>query len=159
MHTAHMLIVPTERKRSGISINYALRLKDKLKVRAMDIFSRAISFKLSHEEIQTYVMELQSTKEWKRSPTWVKEYVRGYMDARRDDIYRYHMVWMLWLDNKLVTKVGVDTATKDEQELGLTHCTSYRSPWQRVDGDRSRHVWKDAEGNPMMDKSYDAKWR
>jgi hypothetical protein len=145
--------------RSGISIDRALRLREKLKLRAGDIFSRAIMFKWSHEDIQEETIKLHASNEWKRSPGWVQSYLRGYIDARRDNIYRDNLMWVLSLDDKLVTSREVDTATKDEQELGITKCTSYRTPWQRVDGEKSRHVWKDSEGQPMLDKPYDAKWR
>lgn len=144
---------------SGISLDYSLRLQKTLTDRAADIMSRAYSFKLTHEEISESVVQLRQSREWKRAPHWVKSYIEGYLHARRDEIYRHHMAWMLSLNGKLVSSKMVDTTTKDEVELGIHKNIGYQTPWARVDGEKSRHVWKDADGQPMLDKPYDQKWR
>lgn len=36
--------------------------------------------------------------------------------------------------------------------------SDYRSPWARINGDLSRHVWKDAQGSPLRDKPFDRRF-
>jgi hypothetical protein len=37
--------------------------------------------------------------------------------------------------------------------------SDYKSPWARIDNNKSRHVWTDKEGNPLRDMPVDGKWR
>jgi hypothetical protein len=180
----------------GISISRSLDLQGRLTGRAADIFSQAVTFKLTSEDISQMVAQrLQGSPEWKRTPQWVHSYVQGYMKARRDNLYTTHLEWLLWLDGRLVTSKSVAQITKDERTAKFTSLvqmceesvllyqkqggscrtpptleefdrdpdrffpSDYMSPWRRVDADKSRHVWKDAEGNPLPDKPFDRKWR
>ena len=180
----------------GISIDRALDLQGKLLKRTEDIFSQAISFKMASEDISREVRErLYLSPEWKRSPHWVRSYIEGYMKSRRDNIYKYHMAWMLWLDGSLLTSKSIDFITENEKRAQFTtvvkRCeesvrlykkhggscrhpptweefnsnvskffpSTYKSPWSRIDGDKSRHVWIDEKGNPMLNRPYDRKWR
>lgn len=180
----------------GISMDRAFSLQSELLRRAAAIHSQAISFKMASEDISREVRErLYNSSEWKRAPRWVHSYVEGYMQARRENIYRHHMMWMLWLDGRLLTskEVGVitelenrtqfqDLVEKCEESVRLYKkhggsCrhpptweefnsnvskffpSTYKSPWSRIDGDKSRHVWTDEQGNPLPDRPYDRKWR
>lgn len=193
---------PKPRKRSGISGDRAYRIQTKLKARLLDIISQGVCFKLTHDEVCEQVRDkVMGDSDWKKAPAYVHTYIQGVWDAKRDEMYRYHIVWVLSCDGKLMTSKEVDELTKKEKEelyaahvkwcedsvseynknggscrrpdtleefsrnfsrgiavgLGI-RSVDYKSPWSRIDGDLSRHVWKDAQGNPMLHKPYDRKF-
>lgn len=148
-----------KRKRSGISGNRAYKLKSRLVSRIADIYANAVHFKLTHDEISQKVREIMNDVDYKRLPTHAKEYIQGYWQAKRDEVYRYHITWVLSLDGNLLTSKEVDSITMLEKSLNLSVSPDYKSPWSRINGDLSRHVWKDANGAPLRDKSFDVRFR
>jgi hypothetical protein len=149
-----------KRKRSGISFDRAYKIRIRLQQRVDTIMSCARAYRMTHEAItDKWVKDIRDSQEWKRSPEWVKSYIEGYWTAQKDTIYRYHLVWLLWLDGGLTSRHVVDTLTEVEKATGKDKEPNYRSPWARIDNDRSRHVWLDAQGNARADSPYDAKWK
>jgi hypothetical protein len=147
------------RKRSGITLDRALTIQHKMQVRVADIYEAAIVMYMTSEQISERVREVFADKTYDKAPTWVISYVQGYSAARKDAIYRYHLVWVMWLDGRLCTRGEVDQATEEELEAGEDRSPHYRSPWQRIESDKSRHVWKDKNDQPLYDMPYDGKWR
>jgi hypothetical protein len=158
------------KKRSGITAKRAFNLQCKLVERADDLYSRAYWYCSTHEQIvESEQRKLWHSKEWARVPSYVHSYVEGYVAAKREELYRHHLYWMVWLDGKLVTSKEVDERTKEEHKLILDRCNAdcqdyaepagYRSPWSRIDSEQSRHVWVDNAGNPLPDKPFDGKWK
>lgn len=65
---------------------------------------------------------------------------------------------------RLYAKVGGSCRhppTREEymRDFSKHQPSDYKSPWQRVNGELSRHVWKDSAGNPLRDKPCDEKFR
>lgn len=138
-----------------------------------EIYNSAIMLKLTQEWIRDRVRErVTDTSDYRRLPLHYRYYVDGYHEARRGEIERIHLVWIKWVDGKLMTSDEVQ-ALADEEDLefrvvrGVRYrigapdvpVTDYRSPWARVDMAKSRHVWKDDTGNAMKDKPFEAKFR
>ena len=146
------------RKRSGISGDRAYRIQKKYAEKIKDIYSRAVSYKSPHETTSELLSsEVWRSPELKKAPSYVRSYLQGMNDCKFDEIYRHHLAWMLSLDGKLMTRKQVDEQAALEKEMALDRNPSYRSPWQRIDSDSSRHVWLDSKGNPLPDKPYDAR--
>lgn len=157
-----------KRKRSGISGARASRIAAELKKRLLDIIFQGIHFKQTHDFIsQRIIAGVLDTPEWRKAPGYVCSYLQGVSDTKRDEIYHYHLAWLLSVDGSLLTSKQVNALTRMEKEYGQSlpdgsriYSTDpgYKSPWSRVDSSLSRHVWKDANGNPLADKPYDAKF-
>jgi hypothetical protein len=147
--------------KSGISGARAYRIQEKLKVRLLDIISMGISFKMTHEDITDRIRGQVMGDEYHRAPRYVRSYIQGVWETKREEINHYHLVWMLWCGGKLMTHKEVDSLTEQEkcfhkyQREGTGQFPrNYQSPWSRINGALSRHVWKDAEGKPLVDKPY-----
>jgi hypothetical protein len=154
------------KKRSGISSARAYRIQSQALNKLGDIYGRAVHFKLTHDEISDEVCKVLSWVESKKCPYHVRAFLLGYWQARRDEMYRHHITWLLGLDGELLTSKEVDARTEEEKRLGYAspdtnwdHC-NYRSPWSRIDGDKSRHVWMDKPGGvPLRDKPFDLRFK
>lgn len=143
------------KKRSGISSKRAFDLQSMIENRLKSIISAAIDFKSTNETItENICKDIFESEEWKRLPEYRRAYVRGYYAALREEIYRHHIVWMLSCDGNLMLSKEVDALTKAE---GFDR--NKPTPWSRIDSNLSRHVWKDANGLPLKDKSFDARFR
>src|SRR5437016_5375934 len=106
-----------KRKRSGISVDRAFRIQSLLKERLESIYREAVHFKLTHEEITDCVnARVFHSVELKRAPYYVSAYLRGYWDAKWNDIYQ-HLVWVLSLDGELLISKDVDMHTQSEDYL------------------------------------------
>src|SRR5271167_4030125 len=112
-----------KRKRSGISGDRAYRIKQKLVQRLKDIVSNGMHFKLTHDEVCEQVRErVMGDSDWQKAPAYVHTYIQGVWDTKRDEMYRYHITWVLSLDGKLVSSEEVDELTKKEfAELYAKH--------------------------------------
>lgn len=137
-----------------------------LKSKIKDIFTDVFYFKLTIETLNDKINTLMNGNEAKRTPSYIRSYLQGYIDARRDDIYRNHLVWLKSCDGKLLTTEELDRLIVEEVKQGYLHPpfgssqltgitkTTTKSPWQRTDPDLSCHVWKDVQGNPLRDKPF-----
>lgn len=166
-------------KKSGISEARASRIQDVLKSRLLDIFSKAKHFKFTDDELRNAVInDVLHSHEGKLAPRYVLAYLHGVWDCLRDDVWYRHLAWMLYLDGKLMTNKEVDEVTRQEkEELHRDYAVAnnieirsseresnyipadYKSPWSRIDSDKSRHVWLDENKKPMLDKPFQAKFR
>jgi hypothetical protein len=120
------------------------------------IYMRAASFRMTSDKIAELTREVFTSELYLRAPEYAKGYVHGFHEAKRDELYHGRIRWMLWLDGHLVTSKQVDERTK--AEVGLAGHTGYRSPWARIDSDRSRHVWTDEKGNLLPDHPFDLRF-
>lgn len=158
------------RKRSGMTGARTFRLQAKLKVRVQEILSTTVALKLTwDDQYDRLNKEVFHTPEWKKVPQYVRSYIDGYIDCWRAQMYRDHIKWMLSLDGLLLTNTDIDAITRQEvRDGGMWESTTrwiditskdYRSPWSRIDGDKSRHVWLDKPGGlPLSRKPLDRKW-
>lgn len=132
--------------------------------RVDDIYSCAKSFYLTHDEIaEKVVKEVFEHTSMKRATKATSSYIHGYCEAKRNEVYRYHVKWMMWvmsidgLSGELMSREEIDALTKREMS-SLYLPKDYRSPISRVNSDKSRHVWmRDGVGLKM--KPYDIKWK
>lgn len=144
------------RKRSGISVDRTYRIQTKIMARVKDIYSRAIFYNLTYESISDELAKVYNDPQLKLTPAYVKHHIFGYCEAKREEIYHHHVQWMLWLDGKLVTSEEVNSITKSEKPISSDR--DYRTPWQRVDNEKSRHVWL-KNGVPQLDRPLDRKFQ
>lgn len=154
--------ISKNKHKSGISSERAYRIQRKLIDIVADIYSAAIIFKSTHDDIlNNLTKRVYKTVEWKKAPSYVQSYVLGYLEARRSEINRYHLAWVLSCDGKLMTNKEVDELTAAERGIGYEDVVVHDgpTPWGRIDNDLSRHVWTDAHGNPMLDKPFDRKFK
>lgn len=157
--------------KSRISGDRAFRIRQQYKDRISSIFGSIITFRQTLNDLtESMRKSVWEVEEVKRCPETVRAYLHGYFDARWDNLWRYHFAWLLWCDDKLMTKEEVDQLTRQEDEdlyrqFSLTQGEKnyrpkdYRPPWSRIDSDKSRHVWKDRDGTPIPTFPVDAKWR
>lgn len=92
------------------------------------------------------------TPEWSRVPFYSRYFLDGMWEARRNELYRHHLVWVLSLDGALLTRSQVD-ALADREDAGLVSHPVWRA-WSRINNERSRYVWKNLDGTPRLDKPY-----
>ncbi len=146
---------------SGISADRAYKIRSRLKSRLADIISSGVSFHSTIDTITDNVRKMVwEDKDLKRCPERVRSYLRGYYDAKWDEMWNKHFVWLLWCDGQLMTNKEVDALTDKERREGANpRDPNYKSPWSRIDSDKSRHVWKGKDGEPLRDKPIDQKWR
>jgi hypothetical protein len=142
-----------------------------LLMRLQSIYCAAIQLKQTADHISDQTCKLvfhsQEAKTITRSQL---EYLHGYNEAKRHDLYQNHLIWMMWVDSKLMSSKDISRLEKNEAMMfqiavnGIVLNTGnkpdidYISPWRRVNGDLCRHVWKDANGNPLPNKPFDAKF-
>jgi hypothetical protein len=153
----------------GMLRKKAYKIQNRLKMRINDIIDNSVSF---HSTIDTIIDNMckmvWEDKDLKRCPEWVRSYLRGYYEAKWNEMWNKHFTWLLFLDGRLLTHNEVDDQTEKEKVNGFSYINgvkvltcdpNYKSPWSRIDGDKSRHVWKGKNGEPLRDKPIDQKWR
>lgn len=139
----------------GISGERAFRIQQRAVSRLADSYSLAWHFKSTWKELTDRNRAITQSPDVLRCPARVRSYLSGYEEARRADIYCNKLVWMLSCDNRLLTSKQVDALTAHEKAQGLDKAPDYKSPWSRIDTDRSVHVWKDTiTGEPLRDRPY-----
>ncbi len=145
----------TTKKRSGLSHDRAFQLQTELKSRLLDIISESICFSSPHGTICDKVHErVFAEAERRRAPARVLAYLRGVYDTRLDDLYRYHLVWVMWVDGSLLTSAEMRALSDLELKLDTSKSPDYRSPWARCDSDKSVHVWKNSKGEILRDRPF-----
>lgn len=135
-----------------------MRLQSGLKERVNYVFDSAIRNHHTWQKINVDLLAIYSSEAWAKVSENTREYFRGYIDARRHDIDHNHTVWIKSLGGHLVTTREIERLTGYELTLSRSKHIDYRSPWQRVNNDLSRFVWKDADGKPLLDKPLEAKF-
>jgi hypothetical protein len=73
-------------------------------------------------------------------------------------------MWVLSVDGKLMTSKQVDELTRTENDANRATPNTfptkeYRSPWSRVDSEKSQHVWIGKDGAPMYDKPFSRRFQ
>ncbi len=139
----------------GISGERAFRIQERAVSLLGDSFSQAWACKSTWKDLTDRNRAIYQSPEVLKAPERVRSYLRGYEKARHDDIYRTKLIWLLWCDDRLLTSTEVDALTEYEKARGLPTLPNYKSPWSRIDSDKSRHVWKDTKtGKPLPDRPY-----
>jgi hypothetical protein len=144
----------------GIKVKIAVSIQHRFRSIIRGIFLEGARHHSTLDDMLDQVAsKVYNEEEWKRSPAWVKAFLQGYLESKKDEVVD-NAVWMMSLDGQLLTKEEIDAQTKTESEsLNPTMNTRYRSPWSRVDGNKGRHVWRDIKtGQPLRDKPIDKKW-
>ena len=125
----------------GVSIKRALNIKSYLLSHLQECISLTRTCKLSHAKMcELFQERVYGRKEYKLAPRWVHSYLSGYKDAQIELIYRHELEWRMSLDGKLLTSEVIDAIADIEKKYPLP--SNAKSAWQRIDGDKSRHVWK-----------------
>lgn len=138
-----------------------------------EIYSGATMMKLTQEWIRDRMKErVYDTEDYRRLTLHYRYYVDGYHEGRKGEIERCHLVWIHYVDGKLLTSDEVQALSNEEAkefrvDRGVRYrignpflpVTDYKSPFARADHALSRHVWKDERGNPMKDKPFEVKFR
>jgi hypothetical protein len=147
--------VLSAKKPKGISGERAHRLQRKFISRIDDIYHGSINCKLTYDEIREKIeKEVTGTSEWERVPEYVRAYINGYCEARLNELHQYHLVWVLSCDGLLMTSNEVNALTKSEEDIGINIVPNYSSPWNRIDSQKSRYIWKDANGLMLLEKPF-----
>lgn len=133
----------TTKRRSGISVDRALRIQAKLKNRVSELYSLARSFHLTHDELLERRKAILESTEWQKAPYWATSYVRGYEECLRDTLYRHELEWRMWVDGRLLTRGEIDAIQATEP----IKCEN--SVWSRIDSEKSRHCWKGRPDKPF----------
>jgi hypothetical protein len=120
---------------------------ERAKARMAEVFTMVETLYLTHDELTRRLLAIDISK----LPKHAHEYLRGYCDARREAHQRM-ITWVKWLDGRLVTSDAINILT--QLEAKKKQPATYRSPWQRVNGDLSRHVWIGRDGQPLLSKPY-----
>ena len=140
---------------SGMHANQAYNWERRFMSIAKDVYNSAILFHWSHKRLlENLEQRLYSLPAWKKAPRYARAYVTGWMLCRADHIWEHQTVWVMSVDGQLLTGKEIDALTTKEKQEGLDCRVAYRSPWGRIESEKSCHVWRDAAGNPMRDKPY-----
>ena len=132
--------MPKPKRRGGQSLDQSFKDKEHFIVLVQDCYSRACSFKSTHAQIlQDLATRVWANPKYKRLPAWAKSEVSGYHRAKMDALYRYELEWRVSLDGELRLSKEVDLLTKFE---AVKTNRPEKTPWQRVDPDEGRFVWK-----------------
>lgn len=141
----------------GLSADRAYKLQCDMKSRLLDIIGMAISCKMTHSDICDRVRkDVMSEAARRGAPQHVISYIRGIYDTRMDDMYRYHIVWTMYVDGKLRTSQEVRAMCDREAKLKKSKSLDYKSPYARVDSDKSVHVWTDSKGTVLYDRPFNS---
>lgn len=145
------------KKKSGISHKRAQVIENSVLGDIRSVFFTAEALNHTNEHITEEITAVMNTRNAKRLPLHRLTYINGYIAARRENIYTSKLVWVVSVDEKLLTSEETHALAEDEKDMPLLYLDeNYRSPWQRVNLTLSRHVWKrDRDGSPMLDKPYD----
>lgn len=146
----------------GMSLDRAIRLQSEFLQSAQDVMSNCIYFKLTHDDILEHLnARIFSRPEWKKVPAYVQAYINGWLRCKYDSIYLQHLIWMKSVDgNLLTTKEMYELCNKESIPFEVANSAEgYKTPWARCDTDLCRHVWKDENGNPLVNKPYDRRFQ
>lgn len=145
----------------GLSSNRSYNLTRQFKARLDDIFSAAISMMKTHKEIiEGKSNQIYNDCRYKKLPAHSKEYLRGYADARMNELYRHHIEWRLYVAKDKVMGwrfLGASNATDGNLLLSkaeiawLQNTHDNENIYSFFDTDKSCHTWK---GRP--DKPFDS---
>lgn len=139
----------------GISLDRSLRIRETLSTCVFNVYSTAIRCHHTHDQLLNARTELVfKHSDYKKAPNWVRSYLQGMEKVLMANIWNQHLVWMLSVDGELLTSKEVSLLTEKEKGMSLSKEPGYRDPWMRVDGDLSRHCWKDRQGNILRDKPF-----
>lgn len=133
--------------------NQAFRLQEKLIAAIDEAWSHGRHFHLTFDQIRDRLQE----RVWvpaQRLGAAEYQHLRGYSRYALKEVYQ-HLVWVMSCDGKLMTREEVDALTKDESN-GLVAASQpgYKSPWARIENDKSTFVWIGKDGKPLKDKPF-----
>lgn len=122
--------VPTiVHKRSGVSLNRALRIQSYLEGRLHDIYSHARHFLISHDAVLELYGKMRETSQFKKAPRWVHSYIHGYGTALARSHYSV-LEWRLSYKGQLLSKAECEAAKVGDKDF-----------YSHVDGDAGRHTY------------------
>lgn len=97
------------------SVRYIVRLKTVI----ADCYSAAKIYHMSHEQLMKWEDDhLYNHPEYQRLPRWAKAELRGYLDAKRHELYTYHLEWRVRLNGNLIKGSDVPNGKWGEVEKG-----------------------------------------
>ena len=132
----------------------AYKLKRKLISALCDVYARARHFRMTHDELSEGLRE-SVYEPAQRLGAAERAYIDGYAEAKRAEVWRSQVMWMLSVDGRLMTSKEVDALTREEATRFDPRDPAYKSPWSRVDNNKSCHVWVDMRtGEPLRDKPF-----
>lgn len=142
-----------------VSGRAAQSLAFKLLHRLVDVYSRAIHFKLTTSELDSLVIHEVTNSQYSRLPVYWRGYIDGQHALRWQQLWDQHAIWLLSIDGQLLTKQEEKELHQREIAEGKNQKPDYLSPISRVDAALCRHVWADEDGNPLKDRPFDLRFR
>lgn len=122
------------------------------------VFANARHFYWTDETIRQELKQKVFTNAiWLKLSAAAQAYVMGYWEAKRKDIWLHQVEWALHIDGKLMT--SAQARALDKAERDAAGGKDYQHPYckERLNADLCVHVWKDANGNPRLDKPFNPK--
>jgi hypothetical protein len=96
------------RGKSGISADYAYKLRERYYRKLQEIVSTVRHFKQTNEDLIEKVVSMRGEQSYKCMPAHAKAYIEGYYRAMRDSITNHDIMWVLSCDGKLMTNKEVN---------------------------------------------------
>lgn len=142
----------------GLSTDQVHARKKIFKERTATIFQLAVYYRPTHEVLlQEREKNLFSDHRWSSLPVHAKEYLRGYWEAKIEELYKHNLEWRNWVPPHHTLIVGENNKgallTRDEvhhlQSLGYKDIYSAISQANPTDNVKSTYTWKGEPGKPF----------
>lgn len=105
--------------------------KERALSRLKDAFGSAVSFKVTADKMAEMMREAISPF---KLPPYEQGFLDGYRGALREEVWRRHVRWQLYLDGVRVTSDEISAIADREESEGKERADT----WKRVTG---RHEW------------------
>ena len=102
-----------------MKIETSVRYIRRLKTVVNDSFSAATIYHMTHDDLLTWIdKHLYQRSEYQRLPRWATAQLRGFLDARHDELYRHYLKWQVRLDGQLIDGKDVPKGRWSEVKTG-----------------------------------------
>lgn len=153
-------MIEQKKSRSGMRASTAYNHQARLLKQVQETYSLAVQLHLTYQEIAERLdQRVYSDPAWSRLPSYVQTYIFGWLECKRSEINRYHMVWLMSVDGQLLTSKEMSLLDEQERKYHFIYDADHRSVWARCNMDLSRHVWCNRDGIPLKDKPHDGKFK
>ena len=100
-------------------IETSVKYTSNLKTVISSSFSAATIYHMTHEDLLDWLNDrLYQREDYQRLPRWAKSQLGGFMDAKRDEVYKHYLKWQVRLDGELIDGKDVPKGRWSEVETG-----------------------------------------
>ena len=100
-------------------IDTSVRRVGELKTVISSSFSAATIYHMTHEDLLKWLDDrLYQRSDYQRLPRWAKSQLRGFMDAKHDELYKHYLKWQVRLDGELIDGKDVPKGRWSEVKTG-----------------------------------------